>query len=124
MTYIVHVLSRADWEAFREQEKYRPRSLDEQGFVHCSKLGQIGLVADYNHADEDELVLALLDVSRLNAPVRYETDGEDGKSAFPHVYGPLILDAVVETFPFEQDETGFRLPEQLLKNRFTTHEPE
>ena len=40
MTYIVHVLSRADWEAFREQEKYRPRSLDEQGFVHIrSSLG-------------------------------------------------------------------------------------
>ncbi|WP_200531526.1 DUF952 domain-containing protein [Halorubrum sp. LN27] len=124
MTYIVHVLSRADWDTFQDQEEYHPRSLDEQGFVHCSKIGQIGLVADYNHADDDELMLVLLDESHLDAPVRYETDGEDGKSAFPHVYGPLTLDAVIEIFPFEQDETGFRLPEDLLKNRFTTSDSE
>ncbi|WP_161973220.1 DUF952 domain-containing protein [Halostella litorea] len=124
MTYIVHVLSRADWETFRDQGEYRPRSIDEEGFVHCSKLGQVGLVADYNHADDDELVLVLLDESRLDAPVRYETDGEDGKSAFPHVYGPLTMDAVIETVPFEQDETGFRLPENLLNNKLTTHNSE
>jgi len=124
MTYIVHVLARADWETFRDREEYRPRSLDEQGFVHCSKLGQIGLVADYNHADDDELVLVLLDESRLDAPVRYETDGEDGKSAFPHVYGPLTLDAVIEAVPFEQDETGFRLPEDLLNSKLTSLDPE
>lgn len=117
MSYIVHALSRADWKTFSQRGEHRPRSLDEEGFVHCSKLGQIGLVADYNHAGEDELVLALLDESRLDPPVQYES--EDGGSAFPHVYGPLSLDAVVETFPFEQDETGFRLPKQLLNERFT-----
>lgn len=123
MSYIAHVLSRADWKTFRERGERRPQSLDEQGFVHCSKLGQIGLVADYNHADEDELILVLLDASRLDAPVRYETD-DDGQSAFPHVYGPLTLDAVVETFSFEQDETGFRLPARLLKERIPPREPE
>lgn len=120
MTYIVHVLPRADWETFQDRGEYRPQSLDEQGFVHCSKLGQVVVVADYNHAEDDELVLALLNEDRLDAPVRYETDGETGESAFPHVYGPLTLDAVVETFPFERDETGFRLPEQLLRSRFLT----
>ena len=101
MSYIVHVLPRTDWQTFKEQEEYRPDSLNEQGFVHCSKLGQIAVVADYNHADDDELVLLLLNESQIETPVRYETDGEDGKSAFPHVYGPLALDAVVEAFLFE-----------------------
>lgn len=122
MSYIVHVLSRADWDTFRNKEEYRPESLDKQGFVHCSKLGQIGLVADYNHAGDDELMLILLDEDRLNVPIQYETDGEDEKSAFPHVYGPLTLGAVVETFPFEQDETGFRLPENLLNSRLSTRD--
>mgnify|MGYP006288974759 CR=1 FL=1 len=119
MSYIVHVLPRSDWKTLREEGEYRPDSLGDQRFVHCSKPGQIVVVADYNHADHDELVLLLLDESEIESPVRYETDGEDGESAFPHVYGPLPLDAVIEVFSFEQDETGFRLPEKLLNDAFT-----
>lgn len=113
MSHIVHALSESDWESFQEQGEYRPESLDEHGFVHCSKPGQMVVVADYNHADSDEMVLLLLDGSSLDSPVRYES-GENGASAYPHVYGPLTLDAVVESFPFVQDETGFRLPDELL----------
>jgi uncharacterized protein (DUF952 family) len=119
MPHIVHVLSQSDWQKFKEQGKYHPDSLTEQGFVHCSKPGQVVVVADYNHADDTESVLLLLDESEIETPVRYETDGDDGKSAFPHVYGPLKLDYVVEAFPFEQDETGFRLPENLLNDTLT-----
>jgi uncharacterized protein (DUF952 family) len=124
MSYIVHVLPQSDWQRFKEQGEYRPDSLAEQGFVHCSKLGQIVVVADYNHSDDNEPVLLLLDESRIEAPVRYETDGEDAKSAFPHVYGPLTLDHLVEAFQFEQDETGFRLPEELLTDALITSNPE
>jgi uncharacterized protein (DUF952 family) len=111
--HIVHALSQSDWEQFKEDGEYRPQSLETEGFVHCSKPGQMVYVADFVHADADAMILLLLDESRLSAPVRYETN-EDGNSAFPHVYGPLTLDAVVDSFPFEQDDTGFRLPEGLL----------
>lgn len=116
MPYIVHVLPRADWQTFKQQGEYRPDSLAENGFIHCSKLGQIVVVADYNHADDDDLVLLLLEESKIDAPVRYETDGEDGESAFPHVYGPLTLEPVAEVYPFGQDKTGFRLPVSLLNS--------
>lgn len=114
MVSIVHALSRSDWQSFQERGEDRPDSLAEQGFVHCSKPGQIVAVADFNHPNSDEMVLLLLDESRIDPPVRYETTGENASSAYPHVYGPLTLDAVVESFPFVQDETGFRLPEDLL----------
>jgi uncharacterized protein (DUF952 family) len=112
MSYIVHALTASDWAAFREAGTYRPPSLDADGFVHCSKPGQIVVVADTVHAAADDLVLLLLDESRLDAPVRYGAG--DGESAFPHVYGPLTLAAVVESFPFERDETGYRLPAALF----------
>lgn len=113
MAYNVYALSPSDWKTFERTGTYRPPSLDEEGFVHCSKPEQIVLVADTVHADSDEMVLLLLDEPRFESPVRYETNG-DRNSAFPHVYGPLTLDTVVETFDFEQDETGFRLPKSLL----------
>ncbi|QLD86166.1 DUF952 domain-containing protein [Natronomonas halophila] len=114
MPHIVHALPQSDWESFQKHGEYRPSSLDTQGFVHCSKPGQIVVVADYKHADSDKMVLLLLNEPSLDSPVRYETSG-DGASAYPHVYGPLTLDAVVESFSFVQDETGFRLPDKLLR---------
>lgn len=114
MTYVVHALSSSEWESFQETGEHRPSSLTSEGFVHCSKPGQMVVVADINHADDDDLVLLLLDESELDPPVRYESSDEGG-SAFPHVYGPLSLDAVVDSFPFERDETGYRLPDDLLR---------
>ncbi|RAW46978.1 hypothetical protein DQW50_00905 [Halorubrum sp. 48-1-W] len=64
MSYIVHVLPRSDWQTFERRGKYRPDSLAEAGFIHCSKPGQIVLVADYNHADEDDVVLLLPELRR------------------------------------------------------------
>jgi uncharacterized protein (DUF952 family) len=60
------------------------------------------------------MVLLLLDESGLNSPVRYETSS-DGASVFPHVYGPLTLDAVIDSFPFLKNETRYRLPDELLQ---------
>jgi uncharacterized protein (DUF952 family) len=124
MSYIVHVLPETDWQMFKEHGEYRPDSLGDQGFVHCSKPGQIVVVADYNYTDSNELRLLVLDESRIKTPVRYETNEKDGKSPFPHVYGPLRLEHVVESVPFERDETGFRLPEELLNHTFTAQEPD
>ncbi len=114
MTYIVHALSTSDWERFKDDGEYRPESLEKQGFIHCSKVGQIGVVADSIHSDDDDMMLLLIDESCLNSPVQYETNGDSGTSAFPHIYGPLTLDEVAESFQFMQDETGYRLPNELL----------
>ncbi len=80
MPYIGHVLSRDDWRQFEQAGEYRPASLDKQGFIHCSKLGQVGVVADCNF--KDELVLLLIDETRVDPPVRYETNERDRPSPF------------------------------------------
>lgn len=117
MPYIGHVLSRDDWRQFEQAGQYRPASLDQQGFIHCSKLGQVGVVADCNF--EEELVLLVIDETRVDPPVRYETNERDPPSPFPHVYGPLELSAVVASAPFEPDDAGYRLPDRLLSDAIT-----
>ena len=42
---------------------------------------------------------------KLNAEVRYE-DLEGGTALFPHVYGPLNLDAVVAIMPLPRRSDG------------------
>ncbi len=76
------------------------RTLDDEGFVHCSSdMDQVRGVLDrfYKGVDRDELVLLVIDVSRLGgAPVRDEPVGD---GVFPHVYGPIPVGAVIDARP-------------------------
>jgi len=92
--------------------QYRPPSLDEEGFVHCSTPEQILDVAARFYAGRDDLHLLCLDADRLAAEVRYEALGE-ATEPYPHVYGPVDRDAVVDAVPFPSDGDGFSLPERV-----------
>lgn len=99
---ILHLAVRSDWEAARDAGSYpwstRGLTLDEVGYVHCSHEHQWRGVRDRFYADlaDDELVLLVVDESKLSSPVVVERlDG--APDAFPHIYGPLDIAAVVET---------------------------
>lgn len=99
---ILHLAVRSEWEAARDAGSYpwstRGLTLDEVGYVHCSHEHQWRGVRDRFYADlaDDELVLLVVDESKLSSPVVVERlDG--APDAFPHIYGPLDIAAVVET---------------------------
>ena len=46
-----------------------------------------------------DLVVLVVDPDRLTAPVRFEAM-EPGGEEFPHVYGPIPVDAVVDVEPW------------------------
>jgi uncharacterized protein (DUF952 family) len=109
MTEVFHLADRRQWEAARAAGRYeistRGKTLQEVGFIHCSQRHQARAVADAVFADADDLVLLTIDGDRVPAPIRYE--GPD----FPHIYGPLPVDAVVAVRPVTRDATGrLRLP--------------
>jgi glutathione S-transferase len=94
---IFHIALASDWEAALASGSYRVstlgRTLDEEGFVHCSCADQVDGVRSRFYAGVDGLVLLAIDVDRLRSEVRFEDVG-DGE-LFPHVYGPIDVDAVV-----------------------------
>jgi len=101
---IFHLTFTADWEAGVAAGEYRlstrGRSLDEVGFIHCSFENQVNRVATSLFAGTSELVLLTIDPARGRAEIRHENlDG--GDELFPHIYGPLNLDAVVEVKRYE-----------------------
>ena len=74
------------------------RSLDDVGFIHCSFAQQVRGVADAYYRDRSDVVLLSIDPSRVRAEIREETPpGSD--ELFPHIYGPLNLDAVEAVEP-------------------------
>ena len=110
---IAHITSAAEWRAALTAGSYTAASLQAQGFIHCSAFSadQLLAVADFLYAGQAGLVVLLIDPGRLTHEVRYE-DTESPGHFFPHVYGPLDLEAVTAVLDFPPQPDGtFRLPD-------------
>ena len=111
---IYHLVSRADWDRAVGRGRYAPPSLRSEGFVHCSTAEQLDAVAAAFYADVADLLV--LDLDETELPVRWEPPAHpDGRAAraaradeplFPHVYGVIELDAVVNVRPYVNRSTG------------------
>lgn len=99
---IFHLVARDEWQS---PETYRPSSLEEEGFIHCSTANQLIDVANQLYAGRDDLLLLTIDPDALSAPVVYEDCYETGQR-FPHLYGRIDPEALVSVEPFPPDADG------------------
>jgi uncharacterized protein (DUF952 family) len=102
---ILHILSRAQWNEAVRRGSYSPASLDTEGFIHCSRPEQVLGTANRFFRGQRDLLILSIDEPRLAAPLKYEPPapadgGEPPDARFPHLYGPLNLDAVVRAAEF------------------------
>lgn len=107
---IYHIARRADWERARADGEYTRSTVDktlaEEGFIHASQAPQVAGTANKFYRDvPGGLVLLVIDPGLLRAEVRYE-DVPGAELPFPHVYGPLNVDAVVAARPFAAGPDG------------------
>jgi uncharacterized protein (DUF952 family) len=103
VNWIVHLCSCQAWQLAMQTGDYRPQSLEDEGFIHCSHPDQILQVANQFYYGLSDLVLLWIDPQQLIASVRWEPVGEQ---IFPHIYGPLNLTAVRAVSDFIPDEDG------------------
>ena len=91
--HIFHITSRDAWQQQKPTGTYRHASLESEGFIHCSDETQLDATWKRFFRGETGWVVLDIDVDRLKSEVRYEKS-EPGET-FPHVYGPVNVDAVV-----------------------------
>jgi len=107
---IYHITSKSHWMEARRNTSYAADSLATEGFIHCSTEEQLLPVAESFFAGQGGLVVLVMDADRVGAPVRWERSvqppGVDESAVFPHVYGPIMLDAVVASADLEKNELG------------------
>ncbi|CAN5615273.1 MAG: DUF952 domain-containing protein [Acidimicrobiia bacterium] len=106
---LYHAAIPEEWERARIAGSYtvstRERSLDDEGFIHCSYHHQVEQVANNFYADLPDLMLLEIDPTQLNVAVLDENlDGGDER--FPHVYGPVPLHAIVAASPWIRSPDG------------------
>ena len=108
-TTILHLTTAAGWAAAQEAGALVAPSLAEEGFIHCSTREQVEATANRIFRGSGDLLLLEVDVARLRAPLRWERATDVGEE-FPHIYGPLDVDAVVGTVPLPEGPDGYAYP--------------
>ena len=109
MARILHITTAGQWAAARQAGTYRGETLDSEGFIHCSTPEQVIAVANARFRGQPDLVLLDIAPDRIGPDIRWEV-AENGQR-YPHIYGPLNVDAVerVHEFP-PQPDGSFTLP--------------
>ena len=129
MTLIYHITTRDASLDSQKTGEYRSESLTHEGFIHFSQLHQVLGVANAFYTGLPDLVILVVDTARLKADLKYEPPVHPATSVepvvgstvdqtvadlFPHLYGPLNFDAVIEVVALNPDENGrFSLPDAL-----------
>ncbi len=112
--FILHATTRSAWLAAQASGEYAADSLAGEGFIHCSTAEQILGVADRFFAGQHGLVLLVIDPERLSSELRWEPGVDLATELFPHIYGPINLEAVADVLAFEPGPDGkFHLPEDF-----------
>jgi len=110
---ILHITTAPEWAAAQSAGEYRASSLETEGFIHCSTPAQVVHVADWFYRDLPDLVLLCIDPGALPGEVRWEASSDSFAGEFPHVYGPIAIDAVRAVVPWTRGDDGFEIPPEV-----------
>lgn len=111
MATIFHITTHVLWERAATEGSYRPEAFPIDGFIHCSTRDQVIQVANSRFRGHSGLVLLSIEADKVAPEIIYE-NLEGGQQLFPHIYGGLNSDAVVDVLEFAPDADGyFTLPE-------------
>jgi uncharacterized protein (DUF952 family) len=103
LVIILHIIKKGEWERAKPTGEYSGDTLASVGFIHCCTPPQLTGIANANHRAENDLVLLCIDTTKVRSPIRYE---KSHTKMFPHILGPLNVDAVVKEIDFKPKPDG------------------
>lgn len=109
MIMITKVITKRNWEIAKIAGEINEKSLIEERFIHCSFLEQALNVAQKHFVHEEDVLLLTINPAVVKAEIKYELASNGQK--YPHVYGAINIDAIIDVVPFPKEKGGFILPE-------------
>jgi uncharacterized protein (DUF952 family) len=105
LTTIFHITTFEAWERAIEAGEYRAESLASERFIHASTAGQVEGSANRFYSGREGLVVLRIALDRVKVPIDWASSPHS-PDPFPHLLGPLNVDAVVEVIPLVASESG------------------
>ena len=101
MAAILHITADELWKLARQKGYYETPSLKDEGFIHCCLPGQVQDVLRRYFEGKTNLVTLEIETEKLTSPFYYEWSPSTADT-FPHIYGPVNLDAVGSVKPISE----------------------
>ncbi len=112
--FVYKLMPRAEWEAALAAGVYEGSADDRRdGYIHFSAADQLAATARKHFSGVGDLLLLKVDADALGTDLKWEP--ARGGTLFPHLYGPLPINAVVSANEIRRDGTGVAIfPEGLF----------
>ncbi|MCX6049889.1 MAG: DUF952 domain-containing protein [Chloroflexi bacterium] len=110
---IYHMLPAVVWAQQADTETYTAETLASEGFIHCTGQPErlIWVANRFYRQQATDFLILCIEPTRVQAEIKWE---QADQHLFPHIYGPLNRDAIVNVIKFPRDAAGlFILPPEL-----------
>jgi len=108
---ILHILKEIEWNEYKDKKLYGEKHIKSDGFIHCSDVYTVQNVVWIFDNVCEPLVLLCIDTKKVHPEIKWENGGS---TDYPHIYGLLNTDAVVNVLPFLRDkDNNFMLNQEL-----------
>jgi uncharacterized protein (DUF952 family) len=98
VSFLYKIMSKQEWKTAQAQGIYEGSEVDQRdGFIHLSAAHQVRATAQKHFSGKADLVLISVAQEILGPSLKWEASR--GGDLFPHIYGPLQLDAIDEAVP-------------------------
>lgn len=116
-TFIYHITEQEQWGQACLDGEFTDESLDYDGFIHCCYGIQLKYIADRYFKGKENLLVLEITRKSIKCKVKDEEMGKE-QYVFPHVYGPIPVNAVRKAAPLHWDKKkkAFEKPEGLKIN--------
>lgn len=114
-SFIRHLVNAEAWRARPAAQPFRPAGFEHEGFIHCTAEPEI-LLQVANNVFKDtpgEFLVLVIDPAKVAAEIKFEAPVPPppashplARHLFPHIYGPLNHDAIVDIHPAQRAEDG------------------
>jgi uncharacterized protein (DUF952 family) len=100
----LHLVPTDSWESQKSGPTYVPEAYESDGFIHLT-IGEANLMEIANlFYKQDVRMYSVLELDNERIAARVQFDDDSGR--YPHVYGPLNVDAVIAVHPVRRDDDG------------------
>jgi uncharacterized protein (DUF952 family) len=109
---IFKIAPRSLWREAEANGRFEGAPVDlADGFIHFSTAAQLRETAAKHFRGQDDLLLVAVDGEKLGDALKYEPSR--GGDLFPHLYGPLSLDAVISVSALPLGDDGLHVFPEL-----------